>query len=103
MIDKPSSKEQEYFTEKEAQRRKKKEEQLKAERQKAERERLKQLHFMHCPKCGMALEEITYHDIKVDRCTECRGVWLDKGELDQVTKFQEVGFITELLSFMRGK
>lgn len=41
-------------------------------------------HFMKCPKCGYDLVEIDHDQIKVDRCTNCNGVWLDAGELDHV-------------------
>ena len=44
-----------------------------------------ELHYMKCPKCGMNLVEIEYPSIKVDRCSACEGVWLDKGELKAVT------------------
>jgi len=49
-----------------------------------EREWLKELHYMKCPKCGMNLVEIEYRSIKVDRCSACEGVWLDKGEMKAV-------------------
>ncbi len=43
---------------------------------------MKNLHYMRCPKCGMELIEIDYRNIKVDKCSECQGVWLDAGELE---------------------
>lgn len=49
-----------------------------------ERERLKQLHFMKCPKCGHDLKEETLEGVVVDRCTFCEGLYFDAGELDQV-------------------
>jgi uncharacterized protein len=30
---------------------------------------------MDCPKCDSVMEEVTYHGITVDRCTECKGIW----------------------------
>jgi len=42
----------------------------------------KELHFMHCPKCGMKLIEVDYKSLKVDRCSACDGIWLDAGELE---------------------
>ena len=50
----------------------------------AERDRLKQLHFMKCPKCGHDLKEEDLHGVKADRCTFCEGLFFDAGELDQV-------------------
>lgn len=46
--------------------------------------RLKDLHFMKCPKCGHDLEEEALEGVRVDRCTFCEGIYLDAGELDQV-------------------
>jgi len=42
-----------------------------------------------CPKCGMELIEIDYKGVKVDKCSECEGVWLDAGELEAISKFEK--------------
>lgn len=85
---KPSGKEEEYFAREEYERRKK----IEAEKQKAmeaaEKKRLKELHYMHCPKCGMKLVEIDYKGIAVDKCSGCDGVWLDAGELESVSALE---------------
>jgi uncharacterized protein len=47
------------------------------------------LHYMQCPKCGMHLVEIDYRGIKIDRCSDCEGIWLDKGELAALTNLGE--------------
>ena len=49
-----------------------------------EREQQKRLHWMHCPKCGSGLDEITFRGVKVDKCLTCGGVFLDDGELEQL-------------------
>lgn len=41
------------------------------------------------PKCGMKLIEIDYKGIKVDKCSECEGVWLDDRELEAISKFEK--------------
>ncbi|PWB67626.1 MAG: hypothetical protein C3F14_01575, partial [Deltaproteobacteria bacterium] len=51
--------------------------------------RLKEQHFMRCPKCGMQLVEVDYKSLKLDRCTACDGVWLDAGELEAATKLEK--------------
>jgi ribosomal protein L37AE/L43A len=88
---KPSKLEEEYIAKEELERKKK----LAAENQKKmmeeERKRLKELHFMHCPKCGMKMVEVDYKNIKIDQCSECGGVWLDKGELEQVSVMEKKG------------
>ena len=55
------------------------------------KEKLKDLHFMKCPKCGMQLIEIDYKRIKVDKCSECEGIWLDAGELETISKLEKKG------------
>jgi Zn-finger nucleic acid-binding protein len=55
---------------------------------------------MKCPKCGMQLEEIAFGDVHVDKCFNCEGLWLDKGELDTIQK-KEAGFVGRLLNVFR--
>jgi uncharacterized protein len=49
-----------------------------------ERAELRKLHFMHCPKCGVEIEEITFRGVRIDKCFGCGGVWLDDGELEEL-------------------
>ncbi|MFH0941973.1 MAG: zf-TFIIB domain-containing protein [Chloroflexota bacterium] len=37
---------------------------------------------MICPKCKQAMVVVEYHQIELDYCTRCEGVWFDGGELD---------------------
>ena len=39
---------------------------------------------MACPKCGADMEKVTYQEIKVDRCTRCKGIWFDMLEAEQL-------------------
>lgn len=39
---------------------------------------------MRCPSCGTRLVEIERSEVLIDACPECRGVWLDRGELDRI-------------------
>jgi hypothetical protein len=59
-----------------------------------ERDQKKQAADMRCPKCGEALEEITFQEIQVDRCTAGKGVWLDPGELEHVTARETQGWLS---------
>ncbi len=88
---KPSEKEEEYFARLEYERRKKIEEEKHKQLAEQEKKRLRELHFMRCPKCGMELIEIDYKNIKVDKCSECEGIWLDAGELESVSKLEKSG------------
>jgi len=41
---------------------------------------------LDCPKCGIPMAVLNYADteVEIDYCTECQGIWLDKGELEQI-------------------
>jgi Zn-finger nucleic acid-binding protein len=34
------------------------------------------------------MQEITKYDVDIDFCPSCKGVWLDRGEIDKVAKVQ---------------
>ena len=38
---------------------------------------------MKCPKCNVNLMITDRSNVEIDYCPECRGVWLDRGELDK--------------------
>ena len=39
---------------------------------------------MQCPNCNETLVMADRQGIEVDYCPKCRGVWLDRGELDKI-------------------
>ena len=39
---------------------------------------------MKCPNCNVNLMMTDRNGIEIDYCPECRGVWLDRGELDKI-------------------
>jgi uncharacterized protein len=41
---------------------------------------------MTCPSCGGDLVELERSGVRVDACRNCRGVWLDRGELDRIVE-----------------
>lgn len=86
---KPSAQEEEYFARKEFERRKKIEKEKHKNMKQDELNELKELHYMRCPKCGMELIEIDYKGLKIDECSECYGVWLDSGELEQISNLKK--------------
>lgn len=96
--DKPSRNEDEYFVKMDA-------ELLKARRAKLDAERLKQersAHFMKCPKCGGDLVERDLKHVKVDQCTECEGVWLDKGEIEMLMHTEEGSSVSRVIRDLLG-
>ncbi len=45
-----------------------------------------------CPRCATTLTEVAHEGLKVERCPNCQGVWLDADELAQLTKREEGGW-----------
>lgn len=39
---------------------------------------------MKCPVCNVDLVMSERQGIEIDYCPQCRGVWLDRGELDKI-------------------
>ncbi|MEE1885371.1 zf-TFIIB domain-containing protein [Pedobacter flavus] len=39
---------------------------------------------MKCPTCSINLVMTDRNGVEIDYCPECRGVWLDRGELDKI-------------------
>ena len=39
---------------------------------------------MNCPICNIPLIMSERQGVEIDFCSQCRGVWLDRGELDKI-------------------
>lgn len=101
-IDKPSKAEDEYFARQEIERRKQWAKERAASMKTEEKQRLRDLHYMKCPKDGMDLQTIEVHGVKIDQCATCNGMWLDAGELDQLTKPDRAGVFGRIASVFKG-
>lgn len=89
MSKKPSEREDDFMARMEYEKLRKLEHEKHEKMQAGEKKKLKDLHYMRCPKCGMELIEIDYKKIKVDKCSECEGIWLDAGELNAVAEMEK--------------
>jgi len=96
--EKPSRNEEEYFAKMNADLIKERRALLDAARAQAERN----AHHMKCPKCGGDLKEIEHHHTKVDQCQDCKGVWLDAGEIEQLEHAQ-AGGVTKFFGSVFGR
>ncbi len=45
-----------------------------------------------CPRCGGLMDYEHAEDVEVDVCLDCRGVWLDAGELSELQDVSDGGF-----------
>jgi len=52
---------------------------------------------MRCPRCDGSLKESKFEEVLIDTCERCGGVWLDSGELEQLTKKEKGGWLRGLL------
>ena len=51
---------------------------------------------MKCPNCSETLVMTERQGIEIDYCPKCRGVWLDRGELDKIIDRSVPGVTQEL-------
>ena len=83
---KPSENEEQFFKEMELKMRLQKVAEQQQKMAEAEKTRLKELHWMHCPKCGQKLATETCGAVEIDVCPSCKGLWLDMGELGEIVE-----------------
>ena len=58
-----------------------------------------------CPVCSMPMVGYELDGIELDRCVDCRGIWLDAGELEYIAEQAgaEPGGLSAALRAARGK
>ena len=86
MLDKPSREEDEYFAREDVEKKRKlafQQAQVLAQQQK---DALRTLHHMKCPKCGFDLHTLKRGPVAVDTCFNCKGVWIDAEDMEQFQK-----------------
>ena len=44
----------------------------------------KQNDVLLCPKCGTKMKKLKRNDVVLDVCPNCKGMWLDAGEIDKL-------------------
>jgi Zn-finger nucleic acid-binding protein len=49
--------------------------------------------ILNCPKCSAVMERVSFHDIQVDRCTACKGLWFDALEKDHLDDLDDAASI----------
>ncbi len=47
---------------------------------------------MNCPACQVQLKITDRQGVEMDYCPQCRGVWLDRGELDKIIERSAANF-----------
>ncbi|MCX2452629.1 zf-TFIIB domain-containing protein [Pedobacter sp. PLR] len=44
---------------------------------------------MNCPNCQETLLMTVRNNVEIDYCPKCRGIWLDRGELDKLLAYDQ--------------
>jgi hypothetical protein len=102
MLKKPSEIEDEYFAKENAVKLYKKMLDQARQLEQEERDRLRELHFMHCPKCGLKLESFDLRGVTVERCASCNGTWLDEGELNRLVGHDGTSLLQRISAVFTG-
>ncbi len=102
-VPKPSTPEDEYFVREDAEKTRRLALEVKRAMAAEEQRKLKQLHWMRCPKCGMEMHEVRLGTIDVDTCFSCGGVFLDKGEIDVIAHPRQKGLMSAILNWFKDE
>ncbi len=98
---KPSQPEDEYFVREDAEKKRRLALKVKRETASDEAQRLKKLHWMRCPKCGMEMHEVQFRGVDVDVCFSCNGIFLDKREIEHFQKEGRPGVMASILNWFK--
>jgi ribosomal protein L37AE/L43A len=105
--EKPSSTEEEYFAREEIEKKRKLAIEQSQSMAAQQREELKKLHYMKCPRCGMDLQALKRGDVEIDTCFNCHGIFLDSGELErlqqQMAHEKDGKWMGAVLNLFKGK
>ena len=44
-----------------------------------------------CPRCNIEMKKIKKHDVIIDVCKKCNGMWLDDKEIDKLAMLAQRG------------
>lgn len=98
-VPKPSNLEADFFAREDAEKMRKLAAEMKKTLAAEERKRLKDLHWMHCPKCGMQMAPMRLRDMEVDTCFSCGGVFLEKRDIDVIAHPKQKGIMAAILNW----
>jgi hypothetical protein len=99
----PSEKEEEYIKRQEMEKLKRLAADHAENMEGKERDQLKEMHWMHCPKCGLELKEVEFRGVLVDACFTCGGMFFDKGEVEKLAEDPDSGLLGRMTSVLFGK
>jgi hypothetical protein len=102
-VQKPCTAEDEYFVREDAENKRRIALETKRAMAAEEKRRLKDLHWMRCPKCGMQMSAMRLGKIEVDTCFACGGIFLDKGEIEILAAPKPDGIMAAILNWFKDE
>jgi Zn-finger nucleic acid-binding protein len=100
---KPSSTEDEFFAKEDVEKKRKLALSVAKELAAGERKRLRDLHHLHCPKCGMKMQQLKLRGLEVEVCFACGGVFLEKGDIDVIAAPEQKGIMAAILNWFKDE
>lgn len=88
--DRKKALEEDYFRRKEQESIEKLRQKMAEEQQAAEQESKR----LECPRGDGKMATLAFEGVEIDRCEVCGGVWLDKGELEQLRQKESGGWLS---------
>lgn len=98
---KPSASEEEYFVREDAEKKRRLAQQARKEKQAAELKGLKELHWLHCPKCGLEMHVMRLRGVDVEVCFSCNGIYLDQGDIEKLQKPEAHAVMGAILNWFK--
>jgi len=48
------------------------------------------MRIIKCPLCNVEMKVLILKGVEIDKCPECSGIWLDKGEMQQLASKERI-------------
>jgi len=58
---------------------------------------------LKCPNCSSEMILTDKYNVEIDHCPRCKGVWLDRGELEKIANMQNKYDDDHYTKYHRGK
>ena len=97
---KPSKNEDEYFAKQNIDKARRLSKLVSNKYQTEEKDKLRHIHHLHCSKCGMDLQSITFQGFIVDKCFDCGAVVLEDDQFEKLCGSDE-GFLSALVGLFK--
>jgi Zn-finger nucleic acid-binding protein len=100
---KPSPTEDEFFAKEDVEKKRKMALQLARDLAADERRRLRDLHHLHCPRCGMPMQEVKAGGLDLAVCFSCGGAFFGKGDIARIAHPRQKGIMAAILNWFRDE